>query len=488
MKNLEPIQTRGYFWLPNNPEEKLPGELRISEYGQIELDLMGIFSRENRQGGIEYLAGQLTDIDRICGNIYENGYVTLLKCIQTRFQSNLFSSQALELSSFLATIALVGVDYEQDELTFNRFNFVVEGLDDWLNFDTIRTSVDFEVDDDIIKSVKSGRADYNFQESPSYTLNDGIEVQFCAPVLSSAIFPHRPLSFFSLTSQPYISLTSQEPKKIDYFIDLADKVRKFISLAVDQEIQMQSFTFLDELQGRTVDVRMYLQMRLAREAEYKPSVQKVLFTYWDVETRFEEIMNCWITQYESDKAGHALNLYFAGAWRESSLLDTNLTFLAQAIEVLHRETNPDDRPMDQQQFREIKRKIFDLLPADIPPLIKTRIGQVNQPSLRNRAKAMMMPFENWFRDDEASDEFARRVSDTRNYFTHYSGELSIGLREGGELFDLYTKLEILLLLHILELVGFDRCQIAQMITESQRLGKALDTSTKECGNGNQSLT
>ena len=476
MKNLEPIQTKGYFWLPNNPEEKIPGELRISEHGQIELDLMGIFSRENRQKGIEYLTDQLTDFDRICGNIYEKRRVTLLKCIQTSSQSNPFSFQALELSSFLATIALVGVDYGQDELTFNRLNFVVEGLDDWLNFDTIKTSVDYEVDGDIIKSVKGGRADYKFQESPSYTIDDDIDIQFCAPVKSSAIFPHRPLSFFSLTSQPYISLTSQEPRKIDYFINLADKVRKFISLAVDQEIQMQSFTFLDEIQGRIRPVHMYLQMRLARETEYKPRVQKVLFTFGDVENRVAELMNRWITQYESDKAGHALNLYFSGAWRESSLLDTNITFLAQAIEVLHRETNPDDRPMDQQQFREIKRKIFDLLPTDIPQLIKTRIGQVNQPSLRNRAKAMMVPFENWFRDGEASDEFARRVSDTRNYFTHYSGELRIGLREGEELFDLYTKLEILLLLHILKLVGFDRGQIAQMVNESQRLAKALDTS------------
>ncbi len=476
MKNLEPIQAKGYFWLPNNPEEKVPGELRISEHGRVELDLMGIFSRENRQRGLGYLTDQLRNFDRICGNIYEKGYVTLLRCIQTSFRSNPFSFQALELSSFLATIALVGVDFEQDELTFKKLNFVVEGLDDWLNFQTIKTSVDFEVDGDSIKAVKGGRADYSLKESPSYALTDGICIQFFAPVNSSTIFPHRPLSFFSLTSQPYISLTSQEPKRIDYFINLADKVRKFISLAVDQEIQIQSFTFLDEIQGRIEPVRMYLQMRLAREAEYKPRDQKVLFTYWDVENRVAEIMNRWITQYESGKAGHAVNLYFAGAWRKSSLLDTDITFLAQAIEVLHRETNPDDRPMDQQQFREIKREIFNVLPADIPQLIKTRIGLVNQPSLRNRAKAMMAPFEKWFRDGEASDEFARRVSDTRNYFTHYSGELRIGLREGKELFDLYTKLEILLLLHILRLVGFDRCQIAQMVKESQRLTEVLDTS------------
>ena len=478
MNNLEPIQTKGFFWLPENPEEKLPGELRISEYGRIELDLMGMFAKESRpkEGDIEELFGHTKDIARICGNVYEKGYITLINCMQTRAQINPFSFQALELSNFRATIALIGADYEQDEVTFSDFNFVVEGLDDWLNIDTIRTSVEVEVVDDIVKSFKGGKVDYSFQESPSYTLNDGIEIQFCSPVKSSPLFPNRPLSFFSLTSQPYTSLTSDTPREMDYFINFADKVRKFISLAVDQEVQMQSFTFFDEISGRVVPIRMYLQMGRARTVEYKPSVLKVLFTHSNVENRFAELMNRWIYHYEPDKAGHALNLYFSGAWKETSLLDTNLTFLAQAIEVLHRETNPDDRPMDRQEYKKIREVIFELLPDGTPELIKTRIAQANQLSLRDRVQEMMDPFESWFRDSEKSEEFAKRVSDTRNYFTHYSSELKKGLREGENLFNLYTKLEILILLHILELIGFDKSQISQMVKRSQRLEEVLDTS------------
>ena len=89
---------------------------------------------------------------------------------------------------------------------------------------------------------------------------------------------------------------------------------------------------------------------------------------------------------------------------------------------------------------------------------------------------MMEPFEGWFRDNENSEDFAKRVGNTRNYFTHYSSELKKGQGGGEELFGLYTKLEILLLLHILKLIGFNECQIAKVVERSRRLRGALDTS------------
>lgn len=479
VKNLEPIQTKGYFWLSENPEERLPGELRISEHGRIELDLMGLFPNARLSGGgdVNDLWGPLRDMERICGHVEDGGFVTLLDCMPTRFRANPFSIQALEFSSFCATFALIGADYEQDELTFRKLNFVMEGLDDWLSMDTIRTSVKVGVLDGKVNSFVGGQVEYGSQESPSYSLENGIRIQFFSSVRSSSLSQNLPLRFFSLTSQPYVSLTLNTPREIDYFINLAEKVRKFISLAVDQEVRMQSFTFIDEISDRVVPIRLYLPMIQTRTDDYKPSYGKILFTHSDVEERFAEVMNRWIDQYESNKAGHALNLYFAGAWEESSFLDSNLIFLAKAIEILHREVHPESRPIDRNQYKEWKRRILDSVPRDIPDFIKNRVSLNNQTYLRDRVLEMIEPFENWFRDNETSEEFAGRVSDTRNYFTHYSRKLKKDLRNSERLLNLYTKLEILLLLHILKLIGFDKCQIAQVVERSRRLKEALDTSS-----------
>jgi len=476
VKNQEPVQTKGYFWLPEDPEERLPGELRISEDGRIKLDLMGLFpsARLFAGGNVNDWWGPLRDMERICGHVEEGGFITLLDCMPTSIRANPFSLQALEFSSFCATFALIGADYEQNELFFRKLNFAMEGLDDWLSMDTIRNSVTVGVEDGKVKSFVGGKVEYKSQESPSYTLDDGIEIQFFSPVGSSSLSPNLPLRFFSLTSQPYVTLTSNTPREIDYFINLAEKVRKFISLAADQEVRMQSFTLIDQISDRVVPVRMYLPMIHTRTDDYKPSHRKVLFTHSDVEARFAELMNRWIEQYESNKAGHALNLYFAGAWKESSMLDSNLIFLAKAIEILHREVHPDSRPLDRVQYKKWKRRILDSLPEDIPDFIKARISLDNQTYLRDRVLSMIEPFENWFRDSESSEEFAGRVSETRNYFTHYSGELKEELRNSEGLLNLYTKLEILLLLHILKLIGFDKYQIAQVVERSRRLKEALD--------------
>ena len=89
---------------------------------------------------------------------------------------------------------------------------------------------------------------------------------------------------------------------------------------------------------------------------------------------------------------------------------------------------------------------------------------------------MAMPFENWFRDNESSKDFAVKVSETRNHLTHYSRELVNEQGMGEPLHNLYTKLEILLLLHILEFIGFSREQITTVTERSTRLNEALDTS------------
>lgn len=395
----------------------------------------------------------LKRVDRICGNVYGEGvygegFVTLRNCSATRINTNLFSSHALEASSFDAEIALIGDSIEEfahNELAFTALNFTVEGLDDWINVDTIIPTWEVKTEGEIIKSFIGGSVTFGLKESAPFSLNDDIEIQFISRVIPSPLFPNRPLSFLSLTSQPYISVKSTNPIQLKSFISLSDKIRKFISLAVDQEVQMQSFTFMCEHSGQVVSVRMYFETDASRKAEYKPGDLKVLFTLSDIKDDFSQMLQRWIEHFEPSKVGSALNFYFAGKWKETSFLDVNFIFLAQAIEVFHRQTS-SSKP------------------------------QANRVYLRDRVKEMAVPFENWFRDNETSREFAKNVSATRNHLIHDSRELKEGQGKGEPLFNLYTKLEILLLLHILKFIGFNEEQITTMTERSERLYQALDTS------------
>ena len=218
---------------------------------------------------------------------------------------------------------------------------------------------------------------------------------------------------------------------------------------------------------------MFFQSSVSRRPEYKPDNQKVLFTLPDIENNFETIMNTWIGLNEQNDTGPALNLYFAAAWKEIGFVDASTLLLAQAAEVFHRKTLPQNKPMDKETFKKITKEFFDSTPENIPDLIKDRVRLANNPSLRDRVEEMMMPFETWFRDNQKSEDFAREVSKTRNYLTHYSSKSRKNYLNINQLMTLHIKLEILLLLHLLKIVGFTDCQIYQIIDNSQRLSKML---------------
>ena len=74
MRLSEKFEKAGYFWLPSTPEEKLPGTLRISDSGEAELEILGIFGGQIKAFDYE------SKIERINGVIEGGKLVTLDKC------------------------------------------------------------------------------------------------------------------------------------------------------------------------------------------------------------------------------------------------------------------------------------------------------------------------------------------------------------------------------------------------------------------------
>jgi len=78
----------GYFWLPENEKRKLPGTLKITDGGEIELEVLGLFD-ESIQG----LNAPL-EIGRVIGTIEKDGLVTLEDCFYKSEILHLVASQS----------------------------------------------------------------------------------------------------------------------------------------------------------------------------------------------------------------------------------------------------------------------------------------------------------------------------------------------------------------------------------------------------------
>ena len=341
---------------------------------------------------------------------------------------------------------------------FKEYEFVVDGLSDWLGLSGIRVIPN--------RDFKGGVIEYGMPEPISHKLSDELDLEFgFAGTYPSGLLPTPPTEV-SITQKPLITLTSETARDIDYFNELASKLSRFMSIAIDQDAHIQSVNVVVERQPSNSYVPPKRRVSVYRPFFPKPkqgrkiSSLDLLFDYHDIRNGFEEVINNWIGNCESDTFLPVINLYRSSRTMTSLSLDTRFLYLCQGIEILHRKIFPNEKNMDKKKFRNVRQQIILSLPADCPNVIKQRIGGLNELSLRDRIRHMMRGFENWFDIDGGAEEFAKKVATTRNFLTHFSSGLEDKAAKGQELWELFSKLEILVLLHILDLIGFNEQEIA----------------------------
>lgn len=114
----EPVELAGIWWLPDKPDEKIPGILRYDGKGAVSLSLVGAF--EDRivshpsPGVIQYDAGDKT-WDAIHG-VADRSEITLLDCVPIRSQRILFARvKGPDTQLIRATLAVVGAHISGEE-------------------------------------------------------------------------------------------------------------------------------------------------------------------------------------------------------------------------------------------------------------------------------------------------------------------------------------------------------------------------------------
>jgi len=133
MRIRKEFTKKGVFWLPPNPDKKIPGTLTITDGGDIELEVVGLFGRE-----VDLLKNT-DDLSRILGNIEENGLVTLDDCFYRTWN---ITFSGLSHSRISVRRAYCGLAYDEKEVpSFNTFSFSVEGIDEWVGITGIRAEV-----------------------------------------------------------------------------------------------------------------------------------------------------------------------------------------------------------------------------------------------------------------------------------------------------------------------------------------------------------
>ena len=97
----------------------------------------------------------------------------------------------------------------------------------------------------------------------------------------------------------------------------------------------------------------------------------------------------------------------------------------------------------------------------------------NEISLRKRLRQMLDPFASLYGGSKTVTSFVGRVVDTRNYLTHYDESLANRALRGEDLWNLCRKLEGLLQLHFLLLIGLDETVVSTISKDNFALREKL---------------
>ena len=457
MRIKEEFKKSGYFWLPSEPDRKLPGTLSISDGGHIELEVIGRFG-----GRIEVsLNADLNPIERIVGYIEKDGAVTLDGCYYKTLPLSFIGGVSKSL--IRVSRVFTGVGYDEDEIPrFNSLIFSVEGIDEWVGISGI--NVDYQLEE------HTSTISYQPPENIPLHLGDGMQLSIAFgwttpgfPIIKEA----------RITQKAYLELVSQEARELDDFISVVRKITHFLCFTIDQTVSLDSMSATsDDLrrdigEGKTRPIPINIYYPSWPYSKDEPETNRgKLFEFKEIQDDAERIINNWIEAYE--KITPAFNLYFLAKMGMQTYLEERFMALAQGLEAYHRRTSEEKR-MDETEFEKLVEHLVDQCPEEKREWLSDKLNYGNEVSLSKRLRDIIKPFKDVIGNRTKRESLINKIVKTRNYLTHYDQSLELEAAQGDALWTLCLKMELLFQLHFLHLIGFNREEIDSIVANSPQI-------------------
>lgn len=460
MRISKSFSRSGYFWIPDNEEKKIPGTLKITDGGKIELEVVDLFEEDvnSSENGI--------DFKRIIGYVEKDGLVTLEDCFygQKNYSFNGIAKSLLHVNQLLC-----GVGYQTNEpIVFNSVSFTVEGLNEWLDINGITVTYD--------EGRKSATIDYDPQGELVYDLTDGFKLHIYF-IYTLPGFSHDYEA--KIAQQAFLRISSIDAKELSEYIEKIHHITYMLCFAIDETVAVSNVSAISDnaviqiSEGKKApaNIKIYFESRPFSIGQPKISRHKMLFRFDHVSGSFEKIINSWFHAYS--KIRPALSLYFSSATNTHKFLESRFLFLIQGLETYHRKTSSETR-MEENRYEELVSRLVHVCSESHREWLESRLKHGNEISLRQRIKRIIQPYKSLIGNNKRREQLIASIVDTRNYLTHYEERLRVRAASGNDLWDLCMKLEAIFQLLILKELGFEKNEIESILSRNYKLKQKLD--------------
>jgi hypothetical protein len=446
----EGIQETGYFKLSFYNEEFF-GTLNIFNGGEIKLELIiNDFKKSHEIFGKE--------IDIIIGKVGFIGQkrITLIGGFVTSSDPN---TSKVVIHPNTAYSGEVLYD-NQDEITFNKVSFSIEGFYEWVGITGINSK---RADDKyILEHVK--------QNSITFNLNNRMKFKIIPAILS--VGRNRDLHEAKFIEDTLIEIESKDELEFSEFRKIIYSITYFMCFVLNKIVSIYN------LKGTSNNVfykqnnqKIYPRIdiyysSLPFSSQENKNFHYKLFEFCDIRDNCENMLNIWIDLYHNNPA---LSLYFLYKNKNNSFWESKFLALSQALETFHRRTN-NDTYMNKTLFKEISDDIVNLVNKQYEQKewIENKLKYANEITLRQRIKSLIKPFDELL-ENKQQKRLINFIVDTRNYLTHYDEELKHKAALEINAYHLCQITEIFFKLIILNKLGLTKEQIDNIINNNKRV-------------------
>lgn len=457
MSVLEPLhlaeshEWSGLWWLPDAPDERVPGVLRYDREGGPTLTLIGTF--EDRV--MTQVSSGVTAVHEgrstweVMHGVAENREITLLGCLPTS-TNRTFGGRvhSPDKQIVIAQTALVGVHAANEEdALFALAQVSIENLGRWAAVEVFSGfigapegkrfdgsgSVSAKPLDSVSVLVEGTEFSLGHRRNPPYF--DERRGRTTARIRDTAYLQVAPSGACSLVEvtasakslQDLISLATHRAAGVIWLrLKLTDVGPGAERNPAERYVEvLYSPAVVGERDGKVIDHH------------------KVFFTCDDIP--FEEIVPRWCEV--RDRLHAATDLILALRYSPAHYVESRLLMAAGAAEALHRALGIEERPMQTAEFKKLRDAMLELAPEDQRDRFKGAIR--NDVTLRDRLHALAE------RPDRQAvselvpdlDRWAGRTVKARNDLAHKGSTPDHSIEELVAVVEATTGVVILNLLH-----------------------------------------
>jgi len=434
----------GTWWLPDNPEKKHYGILKIYYSKRSTLELKGLFVK--LKDNFKFINPKF-----ILGEGEEVGRITLFQASEYDFSR--------EYSTFHVDTIFIGFHFTKEEqLKFLNISVEYLFLTNWINpVNTFKPN--FIKENKLRISYKPLRSKIIFLQKNNLKLKLQIETTLSGQMsfMPGCQFDYKEITLMNLKS------TTKRPYQFEDLKNIILSMQDFFSFIFQKPSYPISIFGKRNINKNTLlnpSIQIYFPLRGEPNIEQEYNFRSVLFSFRDVSDKFGSIIKKWFEN--EDRLISIYKLYLASLYNYEMYLEYEFLSLVQAIEAFHRiKYSNNSKYMSDGEYEIILDKLknvsIQFIEKPFRDILFDKLRYGNEYSLRQRFKELFRDiFLKIFKTSKPKlKRFIGKVIDTRNYLIHQDSSMESIAFNDNEFFNANTILKTLIEVHLLNELGIE---------------------------------